>query len=84
MWSNKSKPSPRDRELSQGDGIFPTDSGRMGRHVRIEHRIGRPIGRGVAVTVNDDGDVVIYLDARLEQDEHEAIYTRIVEAIRRD
>lgn len=52
--------------------------------MRIEHRIGRPIGRGVAITVNDDGDVVIYLDARLEQDEHEAIYTRIVEAIRRD
>lgn len=51
--------------------------------MHIEHRPGRPIGRGVAITVNKNGDVVIRLDARLEQDQHEEIYARIIEAVRR-
>lgn len=50
--------------------------------MHIEHRPGRPIGRAVAITVDEDGQVVICLDARLDQDEHDEIYARIVEAVR--
>lgn len=51
--------------------------------MHIEHRLGPPAGRHAALTVNDDGELVICVDATLDAEQQEAAVQLIIEAARR-